>query len=807
MQKHILFLVAMTVSMALFAVPARRGFRECPMQNGGSIELTLAGDEYAHWYEAADGSVYRQNEDGLYVLAETSSASMFNRRKASPKYKSVQSRRARMDVGVTPNLAPKGVVILVNFSDSKMASSHTIAVFDELFNSENCTVNSGYPSAGEYFKSQSNGAYQPQFDVFGPVTLSKGYAYYGENEQIYDEASGEYVDGNDKYATDAVIEACILANKQYADLNFANYDSDNDGYIDFVYVVYAGKGEADGGAANTIWPHNWEAMYAVYPFNEDGEYDPVNGERMSCCYTENDITFDGKTLNNYAMSSELEGSGTFGGIGTLCHEFGHVMGLPDLYDIDYGEVSRNGVTPNDWNIMDGGSYNAGGHCPPNYDPWQKYFFGWVTPVNLGSEGANLTLQASGAQGYQTYQINASGTLQGPTTSGVCYYIENRQKQGWDAPLTGHGMLIWKVNFNKKAWEANGPNSSETSGAPLHTIVSAYGTKIGYTYRYNNYGEIIEGSGTDNCPYNPFPGTKNVTSWSGVNGKPLKNIVESNGVITLTYIEEPTIIVDPFELTWMAGGQEFAKTTSTGKVVLPDDEPAACADGKVFVGWCKTVDYAHATIAPIFVKAGDAAAEGDIYYAVFATQESEGSVAQTTTYTFTSKAWADATNSWTSTKDGNQLTSGQGVQVTTGVSGAGAETKQTLTNVTKIVVNYCTNASKGAGSIAVSVGSSKQSSDVTKNGGTSLRALEYTFSNASGKAAIEVTCSTNSIYVNSVSITAGGGATYSAYTTNCAGTITAIENAAVSQPAIKAIRDGQVVIIRDNEVYNILGVKQ
>lgn len=805
MKKHILFFLAMAMSVAMMAVPARRGFHDYPLSNGGSIQLTLAGDEFAHWFEAADGTVYYQQPNGTFAPAGTNSTTVFNRRKLSPKFKSVQSRRARMNVGVTPNLAPKGVVILVNFNDTKMKSSHTLSTFNELFNSENCTVNSGYPSAGEYFKSQSNGAYHPQFDVFGPVTLSKGYAYYGENTQLYDETTGEYYDGDDKYATDAVIEACILANQQYADLDFANYDSDNDGYIDFVYVVYAGKGEADGGAASTIWPHNWEAMYNVYPYNDDGEYDPVNGTRMSCCYTENDIVFDNKTLNNYAMSSELEGSGTFGGIGTLCHEFGHVMGLPDLYDIEYGNISQSGVTPNDWNIMDGGSYNADGHCPPNYDPWQKYFFGWVTPINLGSEGANLTLQANGTQGYQTYQINASGTLQGPTTSGLCYYIENRQAQGWDTPLTGHGMLIWKVNFNKKAWEANGPNSSETSGAPLHTIVSAYGTKIGYTYRYNNYGEIIEGSGTDNCPMNPFPGTKKITSWSGVNGKPLKNIAEANGVITLTYIEEPA--ADPFDITWMVGSTEFAKTTSTGKVVLPDDEPEACADGKVFVGWCKTADYSSATTAPTFVKAGDAAAEGDIFYAVFATKDGEGGAPQTTTYTFTSKAWADATGAWTSTKDGNQLTSGQGVQVTSAASGAGAETKQALDNVSKVVVNYCTNASKGAGSITVSIGSTKQSEDVTKNGGTTLRALEYTFSNASGKAAFEVTCSTNSIYVNSVSITAGGGASYSAYTTSCAGQGTAVDNTAVCRRAVKAIRNGQVVILRDGEVFNILGVRQ
>lgn len=775
MKKIFLTLVVMAISLATFAVPAKRGWQTRTQADGTQIEVQQFGDEFYHYMLNRDGKQVREINGIYQVVGEAPTPVVAKARRA----KGV-ARRQRKDVGVTPNLAPKGVVILANFANKSMQSGHTQATFDELCNSLNCTVNDGYPSAGQYFADQSNGTYRPQFDVFGPVTLSHNVAHYGTDLWVEDEETGEWYqdEGSDSLATDAVVEACRLANQQFT-INWADYDSDNDGYVDFVYVIYAGKGQADGGTSETIWPHNWEVSSARAYGN--------------CTYTASQCKVGGKTIENYAMSGEMSGN-SLGGIGTLCHEFGHVMGLPDLYDTDYGTNYNNCLTPNDWDIMDGGSYNGDGHCPPNYDPWEKDFFGWLTPINLGNTGQNVTLYANGTENQQTYQINASGTYVGPTTSGLRYYIENRQAVGWDEPLTGHGLLIWKVNFNASAWENNAPNNTNTSGSPLYTVVSATGTKIGW-----------DGS-TDNCPKNTFPGTGNKTSWTGVSGKPLLNIAESNGVVTLTYIEEPAPVVDPFTLTFMANGNQFAQTTSTGTVVLPDTNPLDCPCGKVFLGWTKTAGYESETIAPTFVKADEAIAEATTLYAVYAEQEGEGGEPQSTTYTFTSKAWADATNSWTSNKDGNSYdTTKEGVQVTATTSGAKATTKEALSDVSKVVVTYCTNASKGAGSIDISVGSTKVSQDITKTGGAALRDLEYTFSNASGNVAIEVTCTTNSIYVNSIAITAGSGASYSNYTTACGCWYTGVEETNVSAPATrKIVENGQVFILRDGVKYTLFG---
>ena len=506
MKRSIAFLFVCAVALSLFAVPARRGWQTRTQADGTTIEVQQMGDEFYHYLVNRDGQQVRE-VNGMYeVVGEAPTAEQVKARRAKGVV-----RRQRKDFGKTPNLAPRGVVIVVNFSDKAMQSNHKNSTFTELCNSENCTVNSGYPSAREYFKSQSNGAYAPVFDVFGPVTLSNGYAYYGKNV-------GQGDDAQDEYATDAVIEACILANQQYSDLNFADYDSDNDGVVDFVYVVYAGKGEANGGTASTIWPHNWSIQ------------DLVTNYPSSTNYTKSQTKLDGKYLDNYAMSAELDGSNGLDGIGTLCHEFGHVIGLPDFYETNYGNNYKNALTPNDWDVMDGGAYNGDGHCPPNYSPWEKYFFGWHTPVNLGNEGQNLTLYANGTENYQAYQINTSGTQQGATTSGECYYIENRQQTGWDAGLPYHGMLIWKVKYNATAWSSNAPNNDATSGSPLYTIVSASGTKIGTHMNSTETAYVEDG------PKNPFPGSAKVT-YTTIASKPLSNIKEAKSLITLTYIEE------------------------------------------------------------------------------------------------------------------------------------------------------------------------------------------------------------------------------------------------------------------------------
>ena len=852
------------MAVSLWAVPARREWRTVTQADGTSIEVQVIGDEFYHYTINRDGQRVREI-NGMYEVvgeAPTPEVAKAHRAKAV-------ARRQRQDIGTTPNPAPKGVVILANFSNQSMQSGHTQATFDELCNSTNCTVNAGYPSAAQYFADQSNGSYRPVFDVFGPVTLSHNVAHYGTDLWVEDEETGEWYqdEGSDSLATDAVVEACRLANQQFT-INWADYDSNNDGKIDFVYVIYAGKGQADGGSPETIWPHNWQVSSARHYGN--------------CTYTVSQCKVGGKTIENYAMSGEMSGN-SLGGIGTLCHEFGHVMGLPDLYDTKYGTNYKNKLTPGDWNIMDGGSYNGDGHCPPNYDPWEKEFFGWNTSVVLGTDGANISLKANGTDGYKAYQVNSGNKYVGPTTAGVRYYIENRQAVGWDAPLTGHGMLVWTVNFNASKWSNNEPNN--TANDPYYTVVSAYGNKIGWDGK------------TDNCPWNTFPGTENVKSYTPISGHAFTEIAESAGVVTCKYnggvvktectyelvgsncvvpadgvvainaalsltitpnagytlddascwdvemgdknelvygkdftynaatnefrIEKVTddvvILAEgkkTFALTWKSNGQEWTTTTSAGTVVLPATDPESCEKGKVFVGWCEQENYSSATTAPTFVKTGDAVTGAKTFYAVFATQGEGGETVEKANAIHIGDkmvlVYETGKKELTSFASGVSTIYGIGTDYTDAPTGAYAfEVVAGSETGTYAFVNggkYWTWTS-GNSLKTTSTLNANSSWNVTFNAGNAVIANAYDatrilqWNNGSPRFA----CYTSAqkavqLYKKST------GAAYTDYTTTLNCTPTGMEQTAVEPTAKKAIRDGQMVIIRGKEIYSVTGVR-
>lgn len=765
--------------LAANAVPARRGWQTRTQADGSTVEVQLLGDEYYHYLVNRDGQQVRE-VNGMYeVVGEAPTPEVAKARHAAAKARRAPLAASDAEFGYTPYLPPKGVVIMVNYSDTKFKTTTTKEVIDELCNSNNCTVNKyngvNYGSIAQYFRDQSDGKYNLQLDVYGPVTLDKGYAYYGQDYQE---------EGNDRYSGDVIIEAC---KKMDSEIDFSKYDWNNDGKVDFVYVVYAGKGQADGGSANTIWPHSYDIESSRYYGN--------------CTYSESQCKFDGKLVHAYAMSNELSES-SLAGVGIICHEYGHVIGLPDHYDTDYSTNYNNSLTPNEWDVMDGGSYNGGIHCPPNYNAWEKAFCGWYTPANLGSDGQNLELKALGTDGYAAYQINASGNQQAVTTNNsLNYYIENRQQQGWDTYLPYHGLLIWKVNYNKSMWENNAPNLT-SNGSPHFTLVPSSGTKIGADY------------GTKNVwPYS----TK--TSWTGVSGKPLKNIKESNGVITLTYIEEPVIPVEPFDVTFMSNGTQWATTQSTGKLVLPAAPACEC---KEFVGWTKTKDYASATTAPTLATAGDAVAEGATFYAVFAEKNENAKLAvedeltlATTGVSGTNYAvWSGKQASSDAVYAGHSAGGNDAIQLRSRNSSSGIVTTASGGTLSKVVVAWNANTEKGRildiyGKNTAYTAASDLYGD---NKGTKLGSL------AMGSTTLEITgnyeyigfrSNNGAVYLDKITVLwQGTGAAYSNYTTayTCTQTdVEAVRQTKTPEPKTrKVIENGQVLILRDGVRYNLLG---
>ena len=791
MKKILSFILVCAFAVTASAVPARRGWRAATQPDGTQMEVMTVGDEFYHYTVNREGQEVRLNENGAYeVVGNEPTAAVAKARRAQGK-----ARRARKEFGVSPVLAEKGLVILVNFKDQSMQTENNKATFENLLNAENCTANAGYPSAAQYFSDQSYGAFNPKFDVYGPVKLSNNYSYYGGND--------------DMYAPDAVIEACIALNSS---IDFSKYDCDGDGKVDVVFVIYAGMGEADGGDDNTIWPHNASIQEMV---TQSPDYTK---------YTQSQTRLDGVYLDNYVVACELDGAGDLEGIGTVCHEFGHALGLPDFYETKYGDNWRYARTPNNFDVMDGGAYNGDGHCPPNYSPWERYFFGWQTPENLGNDGQLLELKANGTEGYNPYQITASGTQIGATTSGECYYIENRQKTGWDRGLTGYGLLIWKVNYNQMAWSSNAPNNDATSGSPLYTIVPSNNGEIGSMYKTwskkQGSWKPDYNTGVDYSPKNTYPGSLKVTTQT-VASKPLLSITEKNSVISLIYIEEPVEPVDPFEITYMANGTEFAKTTSTGKVVLPDNEPEACTDGKEFVGWCATATYESETTAPTFVEAGDDTAEGAIYYAVYATKNGDVKPAVVDKLTLATTgvsgssyaAWSNVKVSSDAVYAGNTAGGNDAIQLRSKNSTSGIITTASGGKVSKVVVTWNGNTSSErtldiyGKNTAYSAISDLYDSN---NKGTKLGSIAYgsTTLNISGDYTyIGLRSNNGALYLDAINVTWGeGGNPYSNYTTVCGGDETAIENMEIVPTAVKAIRNGQLVIIRGNAVYSVTGAR-
>ena len=508
MKKIGLLIVFSALVCAVWAVPARRGGMVITQPDGTEVTVYQHGDEHFHWITNEKGEWLKLDENGYYRVTQAlSNEEIFVRRMASPK---------RAAMGAYPlNIAPRGLVILVNFAD--VAFETEKAEMDSMLTGENYTRDYSYTyrgqtynvqsqgSARQYFEDASFGQYSPEFDVVGPVTVSKNMEYYGQNDRY----------GSDLYPQTMVSEACKLADTQFG-VDFTRYDNNGDGDVDFVFVIYAGYGEADGGADETIWPHAWNLLSA--------------GTRC---------VIDGKTVDLYACGNELDFySKKHTGIGTFCHEFSHVLGLPDLYDTNQ-ETPHEKKTLGSWSIMDYGPYNNEGNTPPAFSAYERFFMGWSKP-ELIIDTANITLEDI-KESNRALLISSSdehnliGNDPKPTTF---YLLENRQQNGWDEYLPGHGLMITKIQYNYNKWFENTVNNIATSmGIDL---IEADGKTP--TYKQNGY----DGKATDLFP-------TGATEYTKIAVHPIEDIKEIDGVIYFKYkggveVEDPETAVEDITST-------------------------------------------------------------------------------------------------------------------------------------------------------------------------------------------------------------------------------------------------------------------
>ena len=489
MKKIGLLIVFSALVCSAWAVPARRGEIVKTQPDGTQIVVYQHGDEHFHWMTNEKGEWLKMDIDGFYRVTEALNAEQIEtKRMAAP------SRLAQAQKAATPlNIAPRGLVILVNFTD--VAFTTDKAELDSMLLGKNYTRDYSYfyrgkkqsitskGSAWQYFYDSSNGHYDPQFDVIGPVTVSKNMEYYGKNNP-----STQF----DAAPWTMVKEACQLVNDS---VDFKQYDNNNDGYVDFVYVIYAGYGEADGGDENTIWPHSYWLLDAG----------------ITC-------KLDGKYVDLYACGNEMDSRTNYHtGIGTFCHEFSHVLGLPDLYETTgYGTHKTIGA----WSILDYGPYNNDGNTPPAYSAYEQFFMGWLMPrLIVDAENVELEeLQESNSALLisSSDQHNLIGNDPKPTTF---YLLENRQQVGWDEYLPGHGLMLTKVQYSSNSWLQNTVNnSSNRMGVDL---IEADGknpssSSNGYT---GKAGDL-------------FPA--GATEYLGITNHSIEDVSEQDGIIYFKY---------------------------------------------------------------------------------------------------------------------------------------------------------------------------------------------------------------------------------------------------------------------------------
>ena len=419
MKKKLLFILSMLmVGTAIHAVPAKRGiWKTFTLKTGQTVQVQLCGDEFLHFWEDKDGNRYSYDtSDGLKPanMAQLRTRAQVMRQHACPDniIKKSLLTGANGSTSLTRASSYMGkkrcLILLAQFSDKKFTMNDPKAFYNRVANEPGFSEGNFKGSVADYFKAQSNGKFEMNFDVMGPYTLGE-QAYYGKNE-------GDQQDVN----VQAMIAGC-LGKAAAEGIDFSPYDWDGDGQMEMVFVVYAGRGEATGGGDDTIWPHKG---------------------RMT-----NPVKCGNKTLTNYACSNELSVSNEVDGIGTICHEFSHCFGYPDAYDTNYTGLYGMGT----WDLMCQGNYNGNGFTPAGYTAYEKYAAGWITPIEL-KENTSVSGMKPLAEGGDAY------IFKNPNNSDEYYLIENRQKKGWDAELAGSGIIINHIDYDLKAWNYNIPNS-------------------------------------------------------------------------------------------------------------------------------------------------------------------------------------------------------------------------------------------------------------------------------------------------------------------------------------------------------------
>ena len=439
--------------------------------DGTTLTVVARGDESFHYYmttdsvllyhEGKDFFIAQVNNDGSLSPTSQLAHEKDNRKVEENLLAQAQNRQAfykymnahmqaramrreplKVDHTYLPHMGQIRIpVILAQFTDDTFIDEDPKSVFEQYLNADeinnevgNQTVGRNYGSVSRYFKDMSFGLFEPQFEIYGPVTVSNPTAYYGK--------------GNDNMEL-FIPEVCELAAEQ--GLHFSDYDSNDDGYVDLVYVIYAGYSECFTLNPTTcIWPKSG---------------------------TVSAFRIDGKFVYRYGVNSELNGYPDawknppykrINGIGLFCHEFSHCMGMPDFYPTS--SAAQNAFNPSmeRWSLMDDGEYVDDGYTPTEYTAWEREAMDWFSIDTLKESGTYELRNINEPDGKAYRILN-------PESPNEYFILQNIQQTGWNSKLEGHGMIVTHVDYNATQFRYNQVNN--TIGHSRMTYIPADGEYI------------------------------------------------------------------------------------------------------------------------------------------------------------------------------------------------------------------------------------------------------------------------------------------------------------------------------------------
>lgn len=472
MRKKLLFGL-LFAAMTAGAVKMKPGINIIKQADGTTITVRAYGDEDLSYFLASDGTLLYQEGTNFYIAGVKADGTLYSTgvlahepsmrtikeisaikaQNAKAFYNSMETqakankvRREPMtpDNSLLPSLGKHKIpVILVEFSDVEFSVENPKATFDkylngkELFNKEtDPEMGQNYASVAKYFKDMSFGKFEPEFEVFGPVNLGKPLATYGSGYSSQEKMGLLLTD------------ACTAVDDE---VDFTQYDSNDDGNIDLIYIIYAGFSQSiAGNSTDCIHPKSGYLSLAK--------------------------SFDGMDVKRYGVNNELNGTPAdqangpiINGIGLFCHEFSHCMGLPDLYPKS-GSIAEACINQNMdyWSLMDAGEYTANGYRPTAYTAWERERLGWMEIGTLtGPSNVELKSLDEGGAAFRIYNDKDE-------TGHEYYIVENVQNNGWNKNLFGNGLMVTHVDYLSSQFSLGGCKVNNTEGHPRMHVMAADG---------------------------------------------------------------------------------------------------------------------------------------------------------------------------------------------------------------------------------------------------------------------------------------------------------------------------------------------